>query len=322
MRTPKHTESGASGIAAYERLPQVLIVVLCYNGVALTLDCLLSLSRLENKHEHFDILVVDNASSDDTAAIVRAQFPEVVVIETGANLGFAAGNNVGLRYALEQGYDYVLLLNNDTEVASGFLDQLVQAAEADPTIGAIGPMIYYHERSDVIWSAGGVINWRKGNSAMRGIGEQDCGQYVAPTDVDFVSGCALLCKRAALERAGLLDERFFMYYEETEWCVRAARAGFRITHLPTAHIWHKIPLDARADQPYVAYYMTRNRLLFLRATGATALAWLHAIVFQDLRTWTSLSLRPKWRARRAHRDAMALAWRDFLRQRFGKRDLA
>ena len=154
-----------------------------------------------------------------------------------------------MRYALEHGYDYALLLNNDTEVAPDFLAKLVYAAESEPAIGAVGPTIYYHERQDVIWSAGGVIDWWRGNSAMRGVGEQDRGQYGAPIDVDFVSGCALLCKCAALERAGLLDERFFMYYEETEWCVRIKRAGFRILHIPSARIWHKIPLDARADQP-------------------------------------------------------------------------
>jgi GT2 family glycosyltransferase len=298
----------------------VLVVVLCYNGLALTLDCLDSLRHLD--YEFVDILIVDNASGDDTPATVRARFPEVMVIETGANLGFAAGINVGLRYALEHGYDYALLLNNDTEVAPDFLDRLVQAAEADPAIGAIGPMIYYHDPSDMIWSAGGVIDWRHGNSAMRGIGERDRGQYRAAVDVDFVSGCALLCKRAALERAGLLDERFFMYYEETEWCVRVTRAGFRVVHLPAAQIWHKIPLDARAEQPYVSYYMTRNRLLFLHATGATALAWAHAMLLQDLRTWVSLSLQRKWRARRSNRDAMVLAWSDFLRRRFGKCDIA
>jgi GT2 family glycosyltransferase len=323
MQSSKHDRSATivemPVAGEQKRLPSVLIIVLCYNGVTLTLDCLESLRRLE--YTSVDILIVDNASHDDTPATVRARFPEVIVIESGANLGFAAGNNVGLRYALEQGYDYALLLNNDTEVAPDFLNRLVQTAEADSTIGAIGPMIYYHDRSNVIWSAGGVINWRRGNSAMRGIGEQDLGQYRAG-NVDFVSGCALLCKRAVLERAGLLDERFFMYYEETEWCVRAARLGFRIVHLPAARIWHKIPFDARADQPYVAYYMTRNRLLFLHATGAAALTWAHVLLLQDLRTWASLSLRHKWRARRPHRDAMALAWNDFLRQRFGKRDVA
>jgi hypothetical protein len=296
-------------------MPRVLIIILCYNGVELTLDCLRSLQSVD--YPTFDVLVVDNASSDDTPARVRAQFPGVLVIETGANLGFAAGNNVGLRYALEQGYDYALLLNNDTEVAPDFLGQLVARAESDPAIGAVGPLIYYHEQPDLIWSAGGAIDWRRGVSTMYGSGERDAGQYSEARSVDFVTGCALLVRRAALERAGLLDDRFFMYYEETEWCVRIARAGLQIMFEPAARLWHKIPLDARFDKEYLAYYMTRNRLLFLRATGASLATWLHVLLIQDLRTFLSLMLRPKWR-RRAGRRGMWLGWRDFWSGRFGR----
>jgi GT2 family glycosyltransferase len=298
--------------------PSVLIILLCYNGVDLTRACLASLRRVD--YDRRDILVVDNASRDRTVAAVRAEFPDVGVVETGANLGFAAGNNVGLRRALGCDYDYALLLNNDTEVAPDFLQMLVEAGEADPSIGVLGPTIYYHQRPDTIWSAGGIIDRRRGRSVMRGLGECDPGQYRAVSEVDFVTGCALLCKRPVLEQVGLLDERFFMYYEEAEWCVRARRAGFRIVHVPAARVLHKIPLDARADQPYVSYYMTRNRLLFLRASGAPWGAWLHAAVVQDLRTCLSLSLRPKWRDRRQQRDAMIRAWNDFLRRRFGRRD--
>lgn len=296
--------------------PRVLIIVLCYNGIDLTIACIKSLKRIAYKHA--DILVVDNASHDNTPAIVSTRFPEVTVIETGRNLGFAAGNNVGLQHALAHGYDYALLLNNDTEVDADFLDNLITVAEADPAIGMAGPTIYYDERPDLIWSAGGIIDWRRGYSLMRGNGEVDRQQYGRVSDVDFVTGCALLCKRAVLEQVGLLDERFFMYYEETEWAVRTKRAGFRIVHAPTAWVYHKIPLDARADQPYVSYYMTRNRLLFLRTIGAPLSTWLHATVAQDLRTCLSLSLRPKWRVKRRHRNAMVRAWGDFLRQRFGK----
>lgn len=297
--------------------PRVALIILCYNGVADTLACLDSLERLDYPRERYELVVVDNASADDTPARVRAAYPAATVIETGANLGFAAGNNVGLRYALERGYDYALLLNNDTEVAPDFLRVLVDCAEADPAIGMVGPTITYYERPDLIWSAGGRIDWRRGISAMDGAGAPDTGQYAAPRDVDFVTGCALLCKRAVLERAGLLDERFFMYYEETEWCVRAARAGFRIVHAPAARVLHKIPLNARFDKEYLAYYMTRNRLLFLRATGAGLRAWLDALLLQDLRTYLSLCLRPKWR-KRAGRTGMRRAWIDFWRGQFGQ----
>ncbi len=297
--------------------PRVLLIILCYNGVSDTLACLQSLQAIDYPRERYTILVVDNASSDNTPQAVRAAFPTVTVIETGANLGFAAGNNVGLRYALEHGYDYALLLNNDTEVAPDFLRILVATAEADPNIGVVGPTISYYERPDLIWSAGGRIDWRRGASAMYGSGEPDTGQYSWPRAVDFVTGCALLCKRAVIERAGLLDERFFMYYEETEWCVRVARAGFTILHVPASRVLHKIPLNARFDKEYLAYYMTRNRLLFLRATRAGLRTWFHALVLQDLRTYLSLCLRPKWR-KRAGRQGMRQAWIDFWRGRFGR----
>ncbi len=292
--------------------PRTLIIILCYNGVTDTLACLASLRRAAGS---FDVLVVDNASSDGTPRIVREQAPGVTVIETGANLGFAAGNNVGLRYGVERGYDYLLLLNNDTEVAPDFLERMLAPLEQDPRIGAAGPTIYYYAQPDLIWSAGGTVDWKQGVARTRG-GEVDAGQYPAVNQVEFVTGCALLVRRAAVERAGMLDERFFMYYEETEWCVRIGRAGFQIVHVPDSHVWHKIPLNARADKEYLAYYMTRNRLLFLSATRAPLRAWLHALVLQDLRTYLSLTLRPKWR-HRAGRAGMRQAWMDFWRRRYG-----
>jgi GT2 family glycosyltransferase len=301
--------------------PSVAIIVLTYNGVADTLACLASLRSLEYPRARVQVVVVDNASADATVAEVRARFPEVALIENGANLGFAAGNNVGLRYALAHGFDYALLLNNDTEVAPDSLVRMVEQAERDPAIGVVGPTIYYYDAPELIWSAGGRIDWRRGTSLMDGTGVSDTGQYSAPRSVDFVTGCALLVKREALKRAGLLDERFFMYYEETEWSVRVRRAGFTICHTPQAKIWHKIPLDARFDKEYLAYYMTRNRLLFLRASGASLGTWLHVLVAQDLRTYASLCLRPKWRTR-AGRVGMRLAWMDFWRGRFGRLETA
>jgi len=296
--------------------PRVLVIVLCYNGVELTLACLGSLRQQE--YEQADILVVDNASQDNTPASVQARFPQVQVIETGANLGFAAGNNIGLRYALDHGYDYAMLLNNDTEVAPDMLSVLIAAGMQDPTTGALGPKIYYHDRPQTLWSAGGIIDWRRGGwSLMRGIDSVDTGQFDTLADVDFVTGCALLVRRSTIERVGMLDERFGMYYEETEWCVRVARAGWRIVCVPGARLWHKIHTDSQDRSPRITYYMARNRLLFLRLTHAPLSTWLYAALFQDLRTWFSWALKPRWRWRAAQRAAMTHAWRDFARNRFG-----
>jgi GT2 family glycosyltransferase len=301
-------------------LPKVAIIILNWNGLADTLACLESLYRMD--YPNSEIIVVDNGSVDESVPVIPKRFPAVTLIENGKNMGFTGGNNVGLRHALAQGADYALLLNNDTEVAPDFLRQLVQAMEADPTVGIAGPTIYYHEQADVIWSAGGAIDWRRGSTRMVGLNERDEGQFGAePHTVDFVTGCATLVRQAVMEQVGLLDERFFAYYEETEWCVRVRQAGFKIVHVPQAKVWHKIPLDGRESSPLVHYYMTRNRLLFLKATGAGLRAWLHTLIAEYLRTLISWSVQPKWRCKQAQRRAMLQAIGDTWRGRWGKQHI-
>ncbi len=296
-------------------LPLVTVVVLNYNRREDTLACLASLAQLH--YPHRQIVVVDNGSSDASVAAFYAAYPDLPIIENKDNLGFAAGNNVGIRYALETGSDYVLLLNNDTEVASDFLDRLIAACLGDATIGVVGPKIYYYHQPQMIWSVGGMIDWQRGLTRMRGLDMTDQGQFDTSVDIDFVTGCALLIRRSVLEQVGLLDERFGIYYEETEWCVRIGRAGWRIVYVPESHIWHKIQPATQDVSPHITYYMTRNRLLFLRLTRAPWYAWLHALVLQDLRTWLSWRFRPRWQHRAAQRIALGNAWRDFLLNRFG-----
>lgn len=298
--------------------PQVVVIVLNWNGLRDTLDCLESLQQLD--YADYEIAVVDNGSTDGSVPAIQQRFPAVTVIESGENLGYAGGNNVGLRWTLGRGADYALILNNDTVVAPDFLRLLVEAAEADATIGIAGPTIYYYGQPDVVWSAGGAIDWRRGRTWMVGLDEQDTGRFgEGHRQVDFLTGCCLLVKRAVLERAGLLDEQFFLYYEEAEWCVRVQRADFKIVHVPRSCIWHKISPVAQADSPLVHYYMTRNHLLFLQATGAGATAWFHVLVAEYLRTWLSWSLRPRWRSKRVLREAMWQGVTDFLHGQFGFR---
>ncbi|MEK7326115.1 MAG: glycosyltransferase family 2 protein [Chloroflexota bacterium] len=297
--------------------PRVAIIILNWNGLKDTLACLESLRRLD--YPACEIVVVDNGSTDESVATIRAAYPVVTLIETGENLGYVGGNNAGLKYAQSTKADYALLLNNDTEVDPGFLKLLVDVAENDPKVGIVGPMIYYYTQPDVIWSAGGAIDWNKGLPWMVGLDEREQGQFgTQPRPVDFVTGCALLIKMPVVERVGLLDERFFAYYEETEWCARVARAGYKILHVPQAKLWHKISPLARATSPTVHYYMTRNRLLFLRAARAGWRAWLHTLLFEYARTLISWSLRPRWRGMRAQRDVMLLAIRDYFAGRVGR----
>ncbi|MBI1881400.1 MAG: glycosyltransferase family 2 protein, partial [Chloroflexi bacterium] len=219
--------------------PKVAIVVLNYNGLKDTLACLASLNQLD--YPAYEIIVVDNDSSDDSVAAIGAGYPHAIVIETGDNLGYVGGNNVGLKHAATLSADYTLLLNNDTEVSPDFLRWLVEVAEADPAVGIVGPTIYYFDRPNTIWSVGGTIDWRRGDTRMIGLDETDRGQFgQLPCSVDFVTGCALLIKMPLVAQVGQLDPRFFAYYEETEWCVRVSRAEFKILHVPQAKIWHKI----------------------------------------------------------------------------------
>ncbi len=294
--------------------PSVAIIVLNWNGREDTLACLDSLARLEYPSSH--IIVVDNGSTDGSPEAIRRAFPQAEVLETGRNLGYAGGNNWGLKVALARPFPYILLLNNDTLVAPDFLTHLVNAA-ADRTVGIAGPTIYYADWPEVIWTAGGAIDWRRGDTHMVGLDQPDQGQFGSvPREVDFVSGCAMLIRRDVLECVGLLDERFFLYYEEVEWCVRARRAGFRILHVPQAKVWHRIAPQAQAESPAIHYYMTRNRLLFLALTGASGRAWL-ATAADYVRTLLSWSLRPRWRHKGQQRRAMARAIADAWRGHWG-----
>lgn len=295
-------------------MPRVAIIVLNWNRRADTMACLESLRALI--YPDYEIVVVDNASSDGSAAAIRQQFPEVTLLENAANLGYAGGNNVGLRYALEQGADYAFLLNNDTVVDPGCLSALVAVAAADPAVGMAGPLIYYFDRPTVIWSAGGAIDWRRGTTRMIGLDEPDEGRWTEPRPVDFLTGCALLVKAETLRQIGLLDERFFAYYEDTEWGVRAVRAGYRLLLVPAAKVWHKIAPTRQAVSPAIYYYMTRNRLLFLQSSRA-GLGPQLAVFWENLRTLASWTLRPRWRDRRPLRGVMARALGDYLLRRWG-----
>lgn len=295
--------------------PSVTVIILNYNRLADTRECLAFLRKVV--YPRVSTIVVDNHSTEAGVSMLAEEFPEVELMVNEANLGFAEGNNRALRRALERGADYMLLLNNDTVVAPDFLSLLVAAAEADPSVGMVGPTICYFQEPETIWSAGGHIDWDKGTTGMLHLNrpERECPDNIG--SVDFVSGCALLVKREVLEKVGLIDPRFFMYWEEVDWCVRTRRAGYEILHVPQSRLWHKISPVQQAASPFVAYYMARNRLLFLRKAKVAPLVWVRALL-DELRTIVSLSLLPRYRHLRAQRNALVLALLDFMRGRFGK----
>ncbi|MDI6896786.1 glycosyltransferase family 2 protein, partial [Methanocella conradii] len=201
---------------------------------------------------------------DGSVVAISEAFPNVTLVENGKNLGFAAGNNVGIRLALKGAYDYVLLLNNDTVVDPCFLRAMVATADADPAIGIVGPKIYYYDDPKRIWFAGGHVNHWLGETSHVGQNELDDGRYDVIKDTDFITGCALLIKRKALEEIGLLDERMGFYFEDNDLCARARKRGYRIVYVPEAKIWHKVASSAGKVNDLQLFYFTRNRLIFMR----------------------------------------------------------
>lgn len=292
----------------------IAAIVVNWNRRADTLRCLDSL--IATYYPALTIFVVDNASTDDSCASIRTRFPAARLLVQDTNLGFAEGNNSALRVALAEEYPFALLLNNDATIGANALDLLLQPLLADPELAITAPAIHYAGQPERLWSAGGTIDRRTGVVHSAWYERPAATLPTEPFAVDHVSGCAMLVRSAAIIHAGLLDPRFFMYYEETEWCARIARQGYRLAVVPRARVGHAISPTAQAASPAIAYYMTRNHLLFLRAARFGPGAWLHTL-YRQLRTIGSLYLTDQGPIRRRGRVPMLLAWRDFARGKFG-----
>lgn len=242
--------------------PLVHVVTLNWNRREDTLACLASLTALT--FTNYRILVVDNGSTDDSVETIEQAYPSVEVLANEQNLGFAAGANVGLRYALDHGAEMIFLVNNDTTVEAGALGELVRAVHA-PNVGMASPKVFYAGAPSVIWSVGG--GWNPLLLEMTGGHGRgpDNGRWSCTIERAVLVGCGLLIRRELLERVGFFDERFFMYYEDLDLCLRARRAGYRLLLVPSAKMWHKISISSGgSDSPTERYHMARSSALFFR----------------------------------------------------------
>jgi GT2 family glycosyltransferase len=278
-----------------------------------TLECLASLAA--GTYPNHRAIVLDNASIDGSAAAIHSRFPAVQVVALERNLGYAGNNNVGITEALAQGAEWVLVVNEDTVLAPDCLAHLVEAGESDAAVGIVGPMVYHYAEPQVIQSAGGRLG-RYWDSFHLAQNTRDEGQFPAPHPVDWISGCAILVRRSVIDQVGMIDPRYFYFWEETEWCLRARRAGWRVLHVPQARLWHKGVQRDYEPKPLVTYYATRNRLLTLAKHRAPTRVWIMAWL-QIARTLASWTIRPKWRDMRNHRRAMWRGAADFLLRRWG-----
>lgn len=244
----------------------VAIILLNWNGYNDTYECLKSLESLDCNDFH--VFLVDNASTDGSYQRLvednqSGQFRvKVTCIQSGANLGCAGGNNVGIKAAYEQGYEYFWMLNNDTYVDRKALSALMDVIEADDQIGIVGSKIYFAD-TKLLWFAGGEVNPYAGTSRNIGINEEDRGQYDELSEVDFIVGCSMLFRRELIKEIGFLEEDYFIYYEDTDWNVRAKKHGWKIMYVPKSIIYHKESSSTKSDDlsPYYAYYLIRNGYL-------------------------------------------------------------
>jgi len=242
---------------------KVGIVIINFNQEKDTTACLSSLREID--HPNYEIVLVDNASKGNSADRIKQNFPEITLIKNSENLGFAEGNNVGIRYLLKKNIDYVLLLNNDTVVDKKFLTELVDCLEAYPGAGMAGPKIYYMHRPDVIWFAGGDFRALSGRTFHYGLGQKDRGQFDKVREIGFVTGCALLAKRCVIEKVGMLDPDYFFSYEDVDWSLRAAKKHYKLIYVPTSRVWHKFAASAGGRfSPAYVYYRVRNKLIFCK----------------------------------------------------------
>jgi GT2 family glycosyltransferase len=294
--------------------PLVISVILNTNRKADTLECLESLQR--NSYPNQKIIVLDNGSTDGSVVAICEAHPDVQIIELVENLGYAGNNNVGIEAAIEQAADWVFVLNEDIIMDSECLEKLVEVGENDPQVGIVGPLVYHHDEPNVIQSAGGVLG-KYWESIHLGKNELDQGQYTTPHSVEWISGCAILVRRQAIEQAGMLDKDYFIYWEETEWCIRLGRAGWKIVHVPQAKIWHKGVQRNYEPKPSFTYYGTRNHLRTLAKHKAPLQAKIFVWV-QLFRTLASWSIKPRWRHKRKHRNALLLGIVHFLRNQSGQ----
>jgi GT2 family glycosyltransferase len=295
--------------------PHVYAVVLVHNGRDDTLRCLASL--LGSAWRPLTIVIVDNGSEDGAADAIQAKYPGLLVLRQDHNLGFAEGNNIGIRYALEQGADYVLLLNNDTTVAPDAITRCVEVARSRSDAAAVCPLILFTDPPNLIWYAGAAFDPQRARSGrVLGYRQIDTGQRTAVREADRATGAAVLIPSAAFERIGLLAQELFFLYEDVDWSLRARGAGYKIYVAVEARVWHRVSASAGGEHSaMIAYYDTRNHLAVCQRhaplTGVAAILRELGIVVIHL----AGARRAKKRAR--YIRAVVTGWRDARRGRMG-----
>lgn len=285
--------------------PLVSVITLNYNQISVTCEFLESLKKVS--YDPLEVIVVDNASREDPTEAITNAYPEVRLIRSDRNLGFAGGNNRGIEACHG---DYVFIVNNDTEVTENIIEKLLEPFQKDPLVGVVSPKIYYFHHPNVIQYAGfRRVNPFTGRNSAVGNKEEDRGQYDQPGYTPYAHGAAMMVSREVIRKVGMLPDIFFLYYEELDWSVQIVSAGYKIFYQPEAGLYHKESVTTGKESTIKTYYQNRNRILFMRR-NATPLQMfvftLFLICFTIPRAFLKYLLKLQFKHMRAF--ASALSW--------------
>ena len=251
---------------------KLAIVIINWNSFDLTSDTLASLSS--TSYKNYDIIVVDNFSTDNSAAQLEKDFPSIILLRSDENKGFTGGNNLGFDYAINEGYEYVMMLNNDVAVESDFLEPLVVKLDIDEKIGGVQPLIYFYHDRELIWNAGSRYNDIFGIPYILGYYRKDKGQLQRKKQksIDWITGCAFMIRTEVLKKVGVLKQDFFIYYEDVDLSFRIKEAGYDLAYEASSVVYHKTGMSHKSKEklkegylnPKVHYLNARNRLFVLK----------------------------------------------------------
>jgi len=251
---------------------KLAIVIINWNSFDLTSDTLVSLSS--TSYKNYDIIVVDNFSTDNSAAQLEKDFPSIILLRSDENKGFTGGNNLGFDYAINEGYEYVMMLNNDVAVEPDFLEPLVVKLDMDEKIGGVQPLIYFYHDRELIWNAGSRYNAIFGIPYILGYYRKDKGQLQRKKQksIDWITGCAFMIRTEVLKKVGVLKQDFFIYYEDVDLSFRIKEAGYALAYEASSVVYHKTGMSHKSKEklkegylnPKVHYLNARNRLFVLK----------------------------------------------------------
>lgn len=243
-----------------ENEPLVYIIILNYNGYKDTIECVNSLKKINYKN--YNVIIVDNNSIDESEKILKEKFKQYTIIQTGENLGYAGGNNVGIRYAVKNNADYICILNNDVIVEKYFLEELVKYLYNNHNAAMVGPMICEYSNERIVQSTGAMINLYKGNVPPLNCGKTQDEINQKVIKCNYIGGACILVRKEILDEIGLIPENYFLFFEETEWCLKAKKRGYDIVCYCNAKVNHKGSASINKVSGLSEYFMHRNRVVF------------------------------------------------------------